>query len=294
MSSSLATAAAAACSSAAAPRQSRVGAKAAAPRAHLSLAAPLNRAALLRVAAAPKAARRSVSVSAAATVMAATKVPTVADTKRAFIEAYPKPMSALYNTVVQEFLVQHHLMRYQSMYEYDPIMAMGFCSVFDQVTEGMGAAEVPAIFKAYIEALGEDPAKYRADAEKLQKLAGEASAADLKPDASGTELQKILAAVADSEKFYYTKWFGIGLFRILELAGATEPKALETLVADLGVKADSVNKDLMMYKGVLSKMNAARELMAEMMAREKKKQAERDAEKAAKAEAEAAPAEASS
>jgi hypothetical protein len=47
------------------------------------------------------------------------------------------------------------------------------------------------------------------------------------------------------------------------------------------VKPDSVNRDLLMYKGVLSKMSAARELMAEMMAREKKKQAERDAEKAA-------------
>lgn len=237
--------------------------------------------------------RRSVSVTAAAAVMASTKVPTVADTKRAFIEAYPKPMPALYNTVVQEFLVQHHIMRYQKNYKYNPIMAMGFCSVFDQVCEGIDADALPAIFKAYIESLGEDSAKYRADAEKLQELASAANAADLKPNAEGTELQKILADVAADDTFYYTKWFGIGLFRILELGGATEPKALETLVTDLGVKPDSVNRDLLMYKGVLSKMSAARELMAEMMAREKKKQAERDAEKAA-AKAETATAEASS
>jgi len=39
----------------------------------------------------------------------------------------------------------------------------------------------------------------------------------------------------------------------------------------------------MLYKSILSKLNAAKELMAEFVTREKKKQAERDAAKAAKA-----------
>ncbi len=41
----------------------------------------------------------------------------------------------------------------------------------------------------------------------------------------------------------------------------------------------------MLYKGILSKLNAAKELMKEFIAREKKKQAEREAEKTAKAAA---------
>eukprot|EP00192_Tetraselmis_astigmatica_P021094 CAMPEP_0117662346 /NCGR_PEP_ID=MMETSP0804-20121206/8007_1 /TAXON_ID=1074897 /ORGANISM="Tetraselmis astigmatica, Strain CCMP880" /LENGTH=284 /DNA_ID=CAMNT_0005469245 /DNA_START=98 /DNA_END=952 /DNA_ORIENTATION=- len=215
------------------------------------------------------------------TVVAAALPPTVADTKDKFIRAYPRPIPALYNTVIQEFIVQSHLSRYNSNYKYDEVIALGFVSVFDQVTEGLSEEETKAIFKAYVEALGEDPAKYRADAEKMQELASSSGAEGLKADSSGNDLQKALASIAATEKYYYTKWFAIGLFRLLELAGATEPKALESLVKELGVSVESVNRDLLMYKGVLSKMTAARELLAEMMEREKKKQAERDAEKAA-------------
>ena len=43
----------------------------------------------------------------------------------------------------------------------------------------------------------------------------------------------------------------------------------------MNVKTESVNRDLTAYKGILSKLNAAKELMAELLAREKKKAAER-------------------
>lgn len=59
------------------------------------------------------------------------------------------------------------------------------------------------------------------------------------------------------------------------IAGAKDPKALETLVKSMNVKTESVNRDLTAYKGILSKLNAAKELMAELMAREKRKQEER-------------------
>lgn len=59
------------------------------------------------------------------------------------------------------------------------------------------------------------------------------------------------------------------------VAGAKDPKALETLVKSMNVKTESVNRDLTAYKGILSKLNAAKELMAELMAREKRKQEER-------------------
>jgi hypothetical protein len=48
------------------------------------------------------------------------------------------------------------------------------------------------------------------------------------------------------------------LARLLELTGAKEPAALEKLVKAVGVKPASVNKDLLLYKGVLSKLSAAK------------------------------------
>jgi hypothetical protein len=48
----------------------------------------------------------------------------------------------------------------------------------------------------------------------------------------------------------------------------------------LGLKQENVNKDLLLYKSILSKMSAAKELMAEFLSREKRKQAERENENA--------------
>jgi len=212
----------------------------------------------------------------------------VAETKRAFIEAYPKPISSVYDTVVQELLVQQHFIRYKVNYQYNEVFALGFVSVFDQIMDGFDAKEKDAVWCAYIKALNEDPAKYRADAEKLEGEAREVgSASGLVPDASGNDLQKALAAVAEANEagtFNYNKFFAVGLFRLLELTGAKEPAALEKLVKAVGVKPESVNKDLLLYKGILSKLSAAKEMMREFLEREKRKQAEREADKKAKAE----------
>lgn len=50
----------------------------------------------------------------------------------------------------------------------------------------------------------------------------------------------------------------------------------------LGLSTDKVNKDLLLYKGILSKMVSAKDLMKEYVEREQRKTKERAAEKAAK------------
>lgn len=126
----------------------------------------------------------------------------MSETKRKFRETYPKPISGIYDAVVQELLVQQHLIRYNRKYKYNAVRgcacflpnaelsqymqdlspctqtcahhdlhrlwqaaALGFVSVFDQVLEGLPSDEQAAVFKAYIEALDEDPQQYRSDAE---------------------------------------------------------------------------------------------------------------------------------
>lgn len=76
------------------------------------------------------------------------------------------------------------------------------------------------------------------------------------------QVQQVLAGIADrakESKFLYSKFFAIGLFRLLELTGAKEPQALGNLVKAMNVRQDAVNRDLMTYKGVLSKLSAAKE-----------------------------------
>lgn len=237
-----------------------------------------------------RAARRAVSVRAAVWAP-----PPVSDAKQRFFESFKRPLPGLYATVVQELLVQQHLYRWNKDYSYNEVNAVGLVSIFEQVLSGLPDAERSQVFESFILALQEDPALYRADAARLEAWAkGLESPEGIKPDAAGGDGQKALAAVAEAVAaghFHYNKFFAIGLFRLLELAGAKDPKALGSLVAALGVPQERVTADLLTYKGVLSKLQAAKEIMKEFLEREKKKQAERDAAKAAKAAA-AAPADA--
>ncbi|KAK9828437.1 hypothetical protein WJX81_008526 [Elliptochloris bilobata] len=233
--------------------------------------------------------RAAVRVAAAKGDGTSWNPPTVADTKRKFYEAFRKPVPGIYNNIIQELLVQQHLMRFNRNYNYDEVFGLGFTSVFEQVLEGLPEVEKEAIFTSYVNALGEDPAQYKKDAAKMEAWAsGLGSPETLKPASDGDEVQQRLASIAAraaSGEFLYTKFFAIGLFRLLELTGAKDPKALEALVRAIGAPPDSVNRDLMTYKGILSKLSAAKELLAELAVREKKKMAEREAEKKALAEA---------
>ncbi|KIY99156.1 thylakoid formation protein 1 [Monoraphidium neglectum] len=236
---------------------------------------------------------RSASRRHAVSVAAALAPPTVADTRLRFYEAYRRPVPAIYNVVLQELLVQQHFIRYNVNYQYNEVYALGFVSVFDQVLDSFDQAERAKVFDAYISALGEDPRQYRvraaADVERLESEAAALGGADaLTPDADGGELQRALARLAEqsaAKRLPYNKFLAIGLFRLLELTGAKEPAALERLVKAVGASPQAVNKDLLLYKGILSKMSAAKELMKEFLEREKKKQAEREAAKAARAAA---------
>ncbi|CAA0816104.1 Protein THYLAKOID FORMATION 1- chloroplastic, partial [Striga hermonthica] len=208
-------------------------------------------------------------------------LPTVSQTKLNFLKAYKRPIPSIYNTVLQELIVQQHLIRYKRSYRYDPVFALGFVTVYDQLMDGYPSNEDrETIFKAYIEALNEDPAQYRADAQKLEEWARSQTATSLVDFASREgEVENILKDISEragsNGSFSYSRFFAVGLFRLLELANVTEPTILEKLCAALNVNKKSVDRDLDVYRNLLSKLVQAKELLKEYVEREKKKIEER-------------------
>merc|ERR1711869_132085 len=73
-------------------------------------------------------------MGAAAVTTAA--VPTVSETKRSFLENNPKPLPGLYTPIVNELLVQQHLIVFNKTYKHDPVSSLGLLSVWDGVMEG--------------------------------------------------------------------------------------------------------------------------------------------------------------
>ncbi|KAK1326159.1 hypothetical protein QJS10_CPA01g01107 [Acorus calamus] len=210
-----------------------------------------------------------------------TDVPTVFDTKSSFLKSYKRPIPSVYNTVLQELIVQQHLMRYKSTYQYDAVFALGFVTVYDQLMDGYPSNEDrEAIFRAYIQALKEDPEQFRKDAQKLEEWARPQNATSLVEFQSREgEVDAILKDISERAggkgNFSYSRFFAIGLFRLLELTNATEPSVLDKLCVALNVSKRSVDRDLDVYRNLLSKLVQAKELLKEYVDREKKKREER-------------------
>lgn len=93
------------------------------------------------------------------------------------------------------------------------------------------------------------------------------------------EVEGILKDIAERAggkgSFSYSRFFAIGLFRLLELANATEPTILEKLCAAFNISKRSVDRDLDVYRNLLTKLVQAKELLKEYVDREKKKREER-------------------
>ena len=62
---------------------------------------------------------------------------TIADSKRAFHQAFPHVIAPLYRRVADELLVELHLLSHQTAFEANNLFAIGLNTVFDRFTQGI-------------------------------------------------------------------------------------------------------------------------------------------------------------
>lgn len=215
---------------------------------------------------------------------------TVSDTKRTFYSLHTRPINSIYRRVVEELMVEMHLLSVNIAFSYDPIYALGVVTAFDRFMQGyQPPSDQESIFNALIKAEQDDPQRYRGDAERLIELAKTLSVQDLiasfQPSASSevtTELQKHLQASVTPSQLKYSRLFAIGLFTLLEQVDpdgvqdkATREKILTQLAEALHLPPDKLLKDLDLYRSNLEKVAQARIMIEEMTQAERKKREQR-------------------
>jgi photosystem II biogenesis protein Psp29 len=238
-------------------------------------------------------------------------VRTVSDTKREFYSLYTRPIDSIYRRVVEELLVEMHLLSVNTDFNYDAIYALGVVTTFDRFMAGYRTdGERDAIFNALCQATGRSVEDYRTEATSLLSSLEGLSAEDLKAAIGQTEgssntLTEILGTLAQRERMKYSRLFGIGVCTIIDTIApdiAEKREDREALLSSLSqlltLGGDKLQKDVDLYRSNLEKMQLAREAMADAVAAERKKRDQRQAEIAAKkaesdakAAAEAAPTE---
>jgi len=224
-------------------------------------------------------------------------VRTVSDAKRDFYTHHTRPINSIYRRVVDELLVEMHLLSVNADFAYDPIYALGVVTTYDRFMEGyQPESDKDSIFNGLCRAVDSTPEQYRADAAAIQSAIAGISFDDLKGQfdnlseaAHEDGLRGTLGTVAAKDKFKYSRPFGIGLYTLVESVAPAETleskDAIESLFKDLGDKlnlsTDKLLKDVDLYRSNLEKFVQAQEVMKDMLAADRKKREER--QKAAEA-----------
>lgn len=216
-------------------------------------------------------------------------VRTVSDTKRAFYTLHTRPINSIYRRVVDELMVEMHLLSVNADFHYDPIYGLGVVTAFDRFMQGYRPeADKDSIFNALCQALQDDAQKYRRDAEQLRSEAASLTADSFLSQAKQLDgatsglLFDTLRSVASRDKFKYSRLFAIGLYSILELLDSSLVKdesrrnqALKALSDVLRFSDDKVQKDLELYRGNLDKITQAQIVMEDILKADRKKKEER-------------------
>jgi photosystem II biogenesis protein Psp29 len=217
-------------------------------------------------------------------------VRTVSDTKRTFYALHTRPINTIYRRVVEELMVEMHLLSVNVDFSYNPVYALGVVTTFDRFMQGyQPERDKESIFNAICQAVEQDPQRYRQDAERLQALAQSLPVNSLIAWLSQTnhlhqdaDLQAQLEAIANNNSFKYSRLFAIGLFTLLEVSSPDLVKdekqrteALKTIATGLHLSDDKLNKDLDLYRSNLDKMTQALAVMADMLSADRKKREQR-------------------
>lgn len=209
---------------------------------------------------------------------------TVSDSKRAFHRAFPHVIAPIYRRMVDELLVELHLLSRQRGFQSDALFACGLVQVFDSFSRGYrppGHRE--ALLEALCGASGFDAAELRGQREAAMAAMGHHSVEEVKQwisEQGRGAPEPVASALANVRRadFHYSRLVAVGLLSLLEKAqgaDAMDPLALRQFAHELGeamgLLRDRVDKDLSLYASNLEKLAQAVELMEETVAAERRK-----------------------
>lgn len=222
-------------------------------------------------------------------------LPTVSDTKRAFYGAHTRPINSIYRRVVEELMVEMHLLAVNTTFSYNAIYALGVVTTFDRfMSTYEPETDRDSIFAALCQSLQRDGAQYRQDAaQALGAVAGQpietisAWLAGQDLDQAG-ELKAVIEVITGQATFKYSRLFGIGLVTLLEQAEGELPSGdlltalLAPITTALHLPAEKLQKDIESYRSNLERMVQTQLVMKEAMEADRKKREQRTQEKLAK------------
>lgn len=221
------------------------------------------------------------------------EVRTVSDTKRAFYNTHTRPINSIYRRIVEELMVEMHLLSVNTDFRYDPIYALGVVTTFDRFMQGYRPdTDKQSIFQALCQAVGSNADQYRQQAEQIRSEAASLSVESFQSNlqnlaaAQGDGFMSQLRGIAENPNFKYNRLFAVGLFTLLEQmnpAIAKDAQQRDSLLSSvsqpLNLPLDKLQKDLELYRSNLDKFAQAQVVLEDILKADRKKKEERAKQK---------------
>lgn len=216
-------------------------------------------------------------------------VRTLSVTKAAFFSDYNRPIAAVYRRVVEEMLVELHLVTVNAAFVYDPFFALGLVTIYDSLMEAYQPPDQrQPIFHALCMALQMNSEQVRHDAQSLVEAIKSGDPPERlrllqqQPDVADVNgIQSVLQRMKTGHE--YSRIMVVGLYTAYELLATSlypdvterTQKFLDTVLKELPFSAERAKRDLELYRGSLDKMQQARAVMEEMVKAARRQQERR-------------------
>ncbi|WP_319419134.1 photosystem II biogenesis protein Psp29 [Pleurocapsa sp. FMAR1] len=219
---------------------------------------------------------------------------TVSDSKRAFYAAYPRPINSIYRRVIEELLVEMHLLSVNADFKPDPVYYLGIVTSFERLMQGyQPESDKEKIFNAICTSTDGDPQNFKSQAGILLTLAKDKSIDELmawlsNPSAEGEAgyIVEPIKAIANNDNFKYSRPFAIGVYTLLEECDSKAVQNQEkrdeivgTIAESFGLPSEKMKKDLELYRSNLEKMEQLLKVIEDVLEASRKKREKREQEK---------------
>ena len=188
---------------------------------------------------------------------------TISDSKADFHKEFPFVIPPIYRKLVDELIVELHLLSHQKNFKQDSIFAIGLIEIFSKFTYGYKPSEhINKLFNAICNCNNFNPVDINIYAEELKKVSS----------ISKDDLSEFINKLSNNNKDmdYYSRINAIGIYKIVsELSycnGLKEEelqKEINKISQLLGYQFARVDKDISLYKSNIEKMKQALEIISQ-------------------------------